>query len=147
MNMAVIHCLGTGLVGAWVAKRLAAAGHEVHAYDVQPHRVMGVDGITVHHCDVIEDIVSMHENGPVDMIVNMLPGDIGHMATTNLAETTYRIVDLSFSKFTPDRDDEKAREYGSSILWDVGIAPGLSNMFLAVADRSIGPLEKAEVWV
>ena len=145
--MAVIHCLGTGLVGAWVAKRLAAAGHEIHAYDLQPHRVMGVDGITVHHCDVIEDIILMHKNGPVDMIVNMLPGDIGHMATTNLAETTYRIVDLSFSKFTPDRDDEKARDYGSSILWDVGIAPGLSNMFLAVADRSIGPLEKAEVWV
>ena len=56
-------------------------------------------------------------------------------------------MDLSFSKFTPDRDDEKARDYGSTILWDVGIAPGLSNMFLAVADRRIGPLVKAEVWV
>ena len=75
----------------------------------------------------------------MDMVVNMLPGDIGHMATTNLAETTFRIVDLSFSKFTPDRDDEKARDYGSTILWDVGIAPGLSNMRLAVADRRIGP--------
>lgn len=145
--MAVIHCLGAGLVGAWVAKRLAAAGHEIHAYDFQPHRVMEVEGITVHHCDVVEDFPSFYENGHVDMVVNMLPGDIGHMATTNLAETTFRIVDLSFSKFTPDRDDEKARDYGSTILWDVGIAPGLSNMLLAVADRRIGPLQKAEVWV
>ena len=143
----MIHCLGIGLVGAWVAKRLAAAGHEVHAYDIHPHRVLGIDGITAHPCDVIEEIVHFHENGPVDMVVNMLPGDIGHVATTNLAEDGYRVVDLSFSKFTPDRDDEKAREYGSTILWDVGIAPGLSNMFLAVADRRIGPLVKAEVWV
>ena len=50
--MAVVHCLGTGLVGAWVAKRLATLGHEVHAYDLQPHRVMGIDGITVHQGDV-----------------------------------------------------------------------------------------------
>ena len=83
--MAVIHCLGAGLVGAWVAKRLAAAGHEIHAYDFQPHRVMEVEGITVHHCDVVEDFPSFYENGNVDMVVNMLPGDIGHMATTNLA--------------------------------------------------------------
>ena len=67
----MIHCLGTGLVGAWVAKRLASAGHEVHAYDIHPHRVMGIDGITVHPCDVIEDIVLMNQNGPVDMVVNM----------------------------------------------------------------------------
>ncbi len=46
--MAVIHCLGTGLVGAWVAKRLALLGHEVHAYDIQPHRVMDFEGITAH---------------------------------------------------------------------------------------------------
>ena len=46
--MAVVHCLGTGLVGAGVAKRLATLGHEVHAYDLEPHRVMGIDGITVY---------------------------------------------------------------------------------------------------
>ena len=57
----MIHCLGTGLVGSWVAKRLAAVGHEVHAYDIHPHRVLGIDGITAHHCDVIEEIVHLHE--------------------------------------------------------------------------------------
>ena len=145
--MAVVHCLGTGLVGAWVAKRLATLGHEVHAYDLQPHRVMGIDGITVHQGDVLDNLMSMSNNAQVDMVVNMLPGDIGHMATTDLAESRYRVVDLSFSKHTPDRDNQKAQDYGARILWDVGIAPGLSNMLLAVADRKIGPLEKAEVWV
>ena len=55
--MAVVHCLGTGLVGAWVAKRLATLGHEVHAYDLEPHRVMGIDGITVHPGDVLDNLI------------------------------------------------------------------------------------------
>jgi len=135
------------LVGSYVAKRLAGAGHEVHVYDWQPHRVMGVAGIHVHPEDATDAVGGMSRNGVVDMVVNMLPGSIGHVASTYLAESSYRIVDLSFSKFTPDRDDEKARDYGASILWDVGVAPGLSNMLLAVADRKMGPLAKAEVWV
>ena len=63
--------------------------------------------------------------------MNMLPGDIGHSSTTALAELPWRTVDLSFSQFTPDRDDDKAKEYGARILWDTGIAPGLSNMLLS----------------
>ena len=67
--MAVIHCLGTGLVGAWVAKRLALLGHEVHAYDIQPHRVMDFEGITVHQGDILENLMSISRNGQVDMVV------------------------------------------------------------------------------
>ena len=44
------------------------------------------------------------------------------MATTDLAESRYRVVDLSFSKHTPDRDNQKAQDYSARILWDVGIA-------------------------
>ncbi|MEO2209138.1 MAG: hypothetical protein ABGX06_04265, partial [Candidatus Poseidoniia archaeon] len=97
--MAVIHCLGAGLVGSYVAKRLAGAGHEVHVYDWQPHRVMGVAGIHVHPEDATDAVGGMSRNGVVDMVVNMLPGSIGHVASTYLAESSYRIVDLSFSKF------------------------------------------------
>lgn len=146
-SMAVIHCLGTGLVGAWVVKRLAAAGHQVHAYDLHPHAVLGTEGVTVHHGDVLDEMMSLHRNGSVDLVINMLPGSIGHMATTDLAESGYRVVDLSFSAATPDRDDAKAKDYGAKILWDVGIAPGLSNMLLAIAYRRLGPLAKADVWV
>ena len=82
-----------------------------------------------------------------DIVVNMLPGDIGHSSTTSLAELPWRTVDLSFSQFTPDRDDNKAKEYGARILWDTGIAPGLSNMLLSRAYDEMGPLVKGEVRV
>lgn len=101
----------------------------------------------VHACDILEDLNNLYRNGPIDVVVNMLPGSIGHAVTAELAQMPYRVVDLSFSAHTPDREDATAKEHGSSILWDVGIAPGLSNMLLAAAYQRLGPLSKAGVWV
>ncbi len=146
--MAVIHCLGAGLVGSYVARKLADSGHEVHVHDFNPHRdVVGYPAITIHHGDAVDHSGKMCEFGDFDIVVNMLPGDIGHAAIETLNESPYKIVDLSFSRFTPDRNAGKAVDYGATILWDVGIAPGLSNMLLAQAYRTMGPLLKAEVRV
>jgi len=117
-------------------------------HDMQPHRsVFDRAGITIHHGDALDHCGELGEYGNVDMVVNMLPGEIGKIAMNTLNEGLYRTVDLSFSDTTPDLQDEKARDWGVSILWDVGIAPGLSNMLLAEAYRKLGPLEKAEVRV
>ena len=156
--MAAIHCFGVGLVGSYVARKFAESGFTVHAYDPQPHRIMGIPGIEVHHLEPDEDPIDLmldlvSSQGGItfqpdnDIVVNMLPGDIGHSSTTSLAELPWRTVDLSFSEFTPDRDDQKAREYGASILWDTGIAPGLSNMLLSLAYGEMGPLKNGEVRV
>jgi len=146
--MAVVHCLGAGLVGSYVARKLSDRGHEVHVHDFNPHReVVGYPAITLHHGDAIDHCERMSEFGELDIIVNMLPGDIGHSAIENLNESPYRIVDLSFSRLTPDITAGKAVDNGATILWDVGIAPGLSNMLLAQAYRTMGPLMKAEVRV
>ena len=117
-------------------------------HDMQPHRsVVGRIDITIHHGDALDHCGELGKYGNVDMVVNMLPGEIGNIAMNTLNEGLYRTVDLSFSENTPDLHDEKARDWGVSILWDVGIAPGLSNMLLAEAYRKLGPLEKAEVRV
>ncbi len=156
--MAAIHCFGVGLVGSYVARKLAESGFTVHAYDPQPHRVLGIRGIEIHRLEFNEDPIEMllerissgdgiTFDPDLDIVVNMLPGDIGHSSTTALAELPWRTVDLSFSEFTPDRDDQKAKEYGASILWDTGIAPGLSNMLLSLAYEEMGHLKNGEVRV
>ena len=156
--MANVHCFGVGLVGSYVAAKLAESGHTVHAYDPQPFRVFGIPGLEVHQLEPDENPIDLmldmithqktFEFNPLqDIVVNMLPGDIGHSSTTSLAELPWRTVDLSFSQFTPDRDDDKAKEYGARILWDTGIAPGLSNMLLSRAYDEMGPLVKGEVRV
>ncbi len=147
-NMAVIHCLGAGLVGSYVAKTLAIRGHNVHVHDlnINNRQLVGVQNITLHEGDALDISFSDYDN--IDMVINMLPGDIGHALTTILVEeSAFPSVDLSFSEYTPDNLNEHAKDCGGRILWDVGIAPGLSNMLLAEAYRVLGRLKNAKVRV
>ena len=73
----------------------------------------------------------------------MLPGHLGNKATQSLKNTGQRIVDLSFSEITPDN----LQNVESSILWDVGIAPGLSNMLVSMASREYGRLDSVSIKV
>ena len=149
--MATIHCFGVGLVGSYVAKKMAEQGHHVHAYDPLPSRVQGIPGVFVHEMDKNDDplnvMISQELFGDPSsldsansIVVNMLPGDIGHKITASLSEYPWRVVDLSFSEQTPEICNETAIRSGCSILWDTGIAPGLSNMLLSEAYRNMGPL-------
>ena len=126
--MATIHCLGSGLVGAFVVRHLVEADHDVHVYDL---KASDVDGITMH----IGDITGKLGRIPEGLIVNMLPGDIGGGCTESLVELGRTVVDLSFAEETPDRLQQKALDSNATVVWDVGIAPGLSNMLLAEAQE------------
>ena len=146
--MRLIHCFGAGLVGSYVATKLAESGHQVHIYDIDQNNSKFGDekNITFHIGDVFDrDLDAL---GNDDMFVNMLPGDIGHRLTEKLASKGGRhIVDLSFSEKTPDMGLEEGIGIGTKVLWDVGIAPGLSNMFLAAAHKMTGGLKMAEIKV
>jgi hypothetical protein len=131
----IIHCLGGGLVGSFVISRLVDAGYEVHIFDIDDVRI---EGSIMHVGDAI-----FADHSGADLIINMLPGDIGHLATASLASTGQRILDLSFSALTPD----KLEGVTSTIIWDVGIAPGLSNMLLSMAVREYGTLKQATIKV
>ena len=129
-----IHCLGGGLVGLYVTDRLVEYGYDVHLFDV-------VDRVTkakFWKTDCLD-----HDHSDADIIVNMVPGSIGARVIHELKNTGVRIVDLSFSEQTPDTQSESQ----STILWDVGIAPGLSNMLVAMASRKFGILDEVTIKV
>lgn len=129
-----IHCLGGGLVGSFVTRKLHEAGLEVHLYDIVPRQTPA----TFHLGDA-----ATADHREADLIVNMVPGSIGHEVLKTLFAEGNRIVDLSFSETTPD-----ALPDGSGVvLWDVGIAPGLSNMLVALAHRELGHLDKVAIKV
>ena len=129
-----IHCLGGGLVGSFVTRKLCEAGFDVHLFDITPRDTPA----TFHLLDA-----ATADHSAADLIVNMVPGDIGHSVLQALHPHGHRIVDLSFSETTPDR----LQEGSSTVLWDVGIAPGLSNMLVALAHRELGALEKVSIKV
>lgn len=129
-----IHCLGGGLVGSFVTRKLWEAGHEVHLFDI-------VNRTTPAHFH-LEDAASA-DHTHADLVVNMVPGAIGHEVLKALNTGGHRIVDLSFSETTPD----KLPSGTSTVLWDVGIAPGLSNMLVALAKEEFGSLDDVTIKV
>lgn len=146
--MKLVHCFGVGLVGSFVAKKLAEVGCDVSVYDIEPKNSMFevYKNITVHVGDIFD--YDLEAFGNEAIFVNMLPGEIGHKLTKRLARVDGRqIVDLSFSEKTPDTLIEDRIGIGTKVLWDVGIAPGLSNMLLSEAYGKMGRLSTAEIRV
>ena len=129
-----IHCLGGGLVGSFVTRKLWEVGHDVHLFDI-------VNRTTPAHFH-LEDAASA-DHTHADLVVNMVPGAIGHEVLKALNTGGHRIVDLSFSETTPD----KLPSGTSTVLWDVGIAPGLSNMLVALAKEEFGNLDNVTIKV
>ena len=129
-----IHCLGGGLVGSFVTRKLVEAGFDVHLYDVTERQTTA----TFH----LEDALQANHD-LADFVVNMLPGSLGNQMTSILKDSNLKIVDLSFSETTPDT----LTDVSSSILWDVGIAPGLSNMLVSMAVREFGILDEVTIKV
>ena len=129
-----IHCLGGGLVGSFVTRKLVEDGFEVHLFDVVNRATPAV-----FH---LKDAASA-DHSSADLIVNMVPGSIGHDVLRVLHEQGHNIVDLSFSETTPDQLPAGQ----GVVLWDVGIAPGLSNMLVALAQRELGRLDKVSIKV
>ena len=129
-----IHCLGGGLVGSFVTRKLVEAGFDVHLYDVTERQTSA----TFH----LEDALQANHK-QADFVVNMLPGSLGNQMTSKLKDSNLKIVDLSFSETTPDT----LTDVKSTILWDVGIAPGLSNMLVSMAAREFGVLDEVTIKV
>jgi len=129
-----IHCLGGGLVGSFVTRKLVEAGLEVHLYDI----VLRETSATFHLGNALQA-----DHTIADLIVNMVPGSIGHAVLQAVTRTGVPVIDLSFSESTPDALESPL----SPVLWDVGIAPGLSNMLVALAHRNHGHLDEVSIKV
>ncbi len=155
--MTTIHCLGSGLVGSFVIKKLSEENIEINVVDIEENQELeSLDSVNVHVMDALE--YCNNTSSENEIFVNMLPGSLGFKATEILISRGKCVVDLSFSEVTPDSYNEKAIQSGAKVLWDVGIAPGFSNMLVAYASRfgegisnveiKVGgnPAEKDEKW-
>ena len=120
--------LGSGLVGEFVINELTKLGYQVHVIDLKiPDLIKNNTNVTYQEGDVFELLSQMPEAG---IAVNMLPGRIGEQMRTILIEGGMNVVDLAFTEQDPSQHGKLAQENSSTLIWDVGIAPGLSNMII-----------------
>ena len=141
--------LGGGLVGRFVANTLFERGH----------RMRLVDSDSSAFTDIPKEIECVHTRidleeglekivGNCKIVVNCLPGRIGHLVRAPLLSIDgLSVADLAFTAEDPRVLDELARKHTSQLIFDVGIAPGLSNIIIGDAQHRIGKLERARIWV
>jgi len=118
------------MIGKFVASRLSE--HDLLVVDNCQESLKGLDCETL--CGSAFDVLSMED---VDVWVNMLPGRVGHAVRQPLLNKNQTIVDLAF---TPE---DPRNLQGGRMVYDVGIAPGLSNLWSA----AIKDIEKLEIKV
>ena len=143
--MQPIVALGCGLVGEYVIHRLADDGHQVAAVDLQiPKSLVNRKEILSIEQDAYQYVESLKEPA---IIINMLPGRIGHDIRIPLIRGGHNIVDLAFTEEDPQTLDAMAKQHSATMIWDIGIAPGLSNMLLAQAQRELGAMDDVRIRV
>ena len=74
--MTIIHCLGSGLVGSFVIKKLLEENLEVNLVDIEKKENISDNNLlTIHITDAIEYCKSTLNQD--EIFVNMLPGSLG----------------------------------------------------------------------
>lgn len=74
-----------------------------------------------------------------DLVVGALPGFLGLRALEAVIDAGRSYVDISFLPEDPRPLGARAREKGVVVLYDIGVAPGMSNVLLAHSARKVAP--------
>ena len=120
--------LGCGLVGKFVVTKLTDMGYKVHVVDLKiPDKIKANNSISYHEGDVFRIVEDLPES---KLILNLLPGSIGEMVRPTLISKSIDVIDLAFTESEPTIHNQLAVNNDCRLIWDVGIAPGLSNMLI-----------------
>ena len=144
--MARMCVLGGGLVGSFVGSTLHERGHDVRVVDAEPVLAISPD-IECLNSRVNADNLLDFVDG-FNVTINCLPGRIGHSIRRHLLSIEgMRIADLAFTAEDPRSLHDLAMKNNASLIYDVGITPGLSNALLKAAESEMGTLQSGKIWV
>lgn len=82
-----------------------------------------------------------------DIVVGALPGALGFFALKEVLAAKKTYVDISFMAEDPRRLHEEAKSQGVSMLYDFGVAPGMSNLTAALEARRVAPARRIRISV
>ena len=123
-----IIALGCGLVGKFVVTKMSSLGYKIHVIDlVIPSEIKENSEISFEEGDVFQIVNDLPE---AKVIINLLPGGIGETIRPMLISMGIDIIDLAFTETEPSVHHQHAVNNNCTLIWDVGIAPGLSNMLI-----------------
>ncbi len=143
--------LGCGLVGATIARDLAAdGGFEVTASDLDADRLAGLDGIerlTPERVDLGSAASVEAFAAPFDVVVGALPSRFGFQTLGAIIAAGKPYCDISFMPEDALALDAEAAAAGVCAVVDCGVAPGLANLAIGRSQAEFERTEAATIYV
>jgi lysine 6-dehydrogenase len=128
-----IAVLGAGMVGRAMALDLASS-FEVTAFDVNEENLNQLKErnsfIQIHQTNLQEYRSYSKLLEPFDIVVTAVPGFMGFETLKAVINCKKDIADISFFPEDVLQLDALAKENGVTVITDVGVAPGMSNLIL-----------------
>jgi lysine 6-dehydrogenase len=150
-NKMKVTILGAGLVGAPMARDLAAGGEfEVSVADISPgalSRLDDIPGIIGVPADLSDSETVRNLAAGSDYVINATPGFMGHSVLRSVIEAGVDVVDIAFFPEDPFDLDGLARDNGVTAIVDCGVAPGMSNVLVSHAARKLDRADRALIYV
>jgi len=119
--------LGGGRIGRVIALNLSE-DHAVCLADVQKTNNLS-SNIDFKQLDVTDKTAFQKAISDFDLVVGALPSVLGFKALKAVLETGQSMVDISFFTEDPLQLDDLAKKHKATAIVDMGLAPGLTNLF------------------
>lgn len=149
--MPKIIVLGAGRVGRVIARDLHEdPALEVTVADVREGYLTELGeryGFATRVADLGDPARVRDLTSGFDLAIGALPGALGLQTMEAVIEAAAQFVDISFMPEDPRHLAERAREKGVVVLYDMGVAPGMSNVLLARSVRDLAPASFARYLV
>jgi saccharopine dehydrogenase-like NADP-dependent oxidoreductase len=143
--------LGAGLVGGPMAIDLAKDGEfEVTAADISSEalsKLSAYSGIETVRADLDKAETIKYLTEDKDIVINAVPGFMGYRTLERLIDCGKNVVDIAFFPEDMFDLDQKAKEKGVTVICDIGVAPGMSNVLIGYGATLLDTLEKGITYV
>ncbi len=143
--------LGAGLVGGPMAIDLAKDSEfEVTSADLSAgalSKLTPYSGIKTIQADLDDPETLRKLAEGHDYVINAVPGFMGFRTVERLIECGKNVVDIAFFPEDMFLLDEKAKSKGVTVICDIGVAPGMSNVLIGYGASMLDTLEKGITYV
>lgn len=142
--------LGGGLVGGPIALDLAKDDNlKITLADISKKTLDRITDSRIQKIQAdlsdsneLQTLVSEH-----DLIVNAVPGFMGFKTLKHCIEAERNVVDIAFYPENVFDLSKLAKEKGVTVVADMGVAPGMSNLLTGYAASKLDSVENVEIYV
>ncbi|NCG19868.1 MAG: saccharopine dehydrogenase, partial [Rhodobacterales bacterium] len=142
--------LGGGMVGSAMAMDMQRSGVDTTLVDLTPKAVQEVAkrwGFATAQADLSNAEAISRAVAGADIVLGALPSRLGYNAMAAVIDAGKPYVDISFVADDLRDHDAAAKAKGVPVVYDCGVAPGMSNVLCGYAARAMDRCDSLEILV